>query len=253
MANHTNDGLQISRSVACGFLSLQSHNETSFQRAYALRELAANSTGYPKYLLAYEISVLLASIHDLQKRMLFDFIWNTGARINEALAVTPEDIVFDAIKPFVILHTLKQRNCPTVGRPPKRHPVKRAIPLLDPSFIERLKDHIASFCKFKSKPIWVITDDTARNWLHEGLSQCGNKGVHFSIKSITPKTLRHSFAMHLAMHGASPATIQAYLGHRDFKSTQHYLKIFTLDLSGELDSGLKFSYPVNLELLQRQK
>lgn len=251
MADNTDDRRKISRSVACSFLALQSQSETNFQKAYALRELAANSTGYPKYLLAYEISVLLASIHDLRKKMLFDFMWNTGARINEALAVKPEDIVLDAVKPFVILHTLKQRTRPTVGRPPKDNPVKRAVPLLDHSFVERLRDHIASFCKFKSKPIWGITDDTARNWLNEGLAQCRDEGIYFSITAITPKTLRHSFAMHLAMHGASPATMQAYLGHKDFKSTQHYLRIFSLDLSNELEAGLRFSYPVNVAMLQR--
>lgn len=251
MADNPDDKHKISRSVACGFLALQSQSETSFQKAYALRELAANSTGYPKYLLAYEISVLLASIHDLRKKMLFDFMWNTGARINEALAVTPDDIILDAVKPFVILHTLKQRTRPTVGRPPKDNPVKRAVPLLDQLFVERLRDHIASFCKFKSKPIWGITDDTARNWLSEGLRQCKEKGIHFSLHSISPKTLRHSFAMHLAMYGASPATMQAYLGHKDFKSTQHYLRVFSLDLSNELDTGINFSYPVNLKLLQR--
>ena len=59
--------------------------------------------------------LLLDNIASLRRRMLFDFLWNTGARINEALAVTPKDIVLDAVKPFVVLRTLKQRN-QTAGR-----------------------------------------------------------------------------------------------------------------------------------------
>lgn len=59
--------------------------------AYALRQLASATTGYPRYLLAPEVAALLDAVSDLRQRMLFDLIWNTGARINEALPVTPEE------------------------------------------------------------------------------------------------------------------------------------------------------------------
>ncbi|HBC0544910.1 TPA: tyrosine-type recombinase/integrase, partial [Citrobacter freundii] len=137
--------------------------------AYALRQLAAATTGYPRYLLAPEVAVLLDAVADLRQRMLFDLIWNTGARINEALAVTPEDIVLDAARPFVVLHTLKQRQQPRPGRPRKNQPVKRAVPLLDEAFTVRLRDHLATFTRHRTKPVWGITDDTARNWMNIAL------------------------------------------------------------------------------------
>lgn len=45
----------------------------------------------PKYLLAPEVSALLHFMPDLRRKMLFTTLWNTGARISEALALTRGD------------------------------------------------------------------------------------------------------------------------------------------------------------------
>lgn len=146
--------LQNSRSVVSVHNTPAVPVGMDYTLAYALRQLAAATTGYPRYLLAPEVAVLLDAVADLRQRMLFDLIWNTGARINEALAVTPEDIVLDAARPFVVLHTLKQRQQPRPGRPRKNQPVKRAVPLLDEAFTVRLRDHLATFTRHRTKPVW---------------------------------------------------------------------------------------------------
>lgn len=63
-----------------------------YARAVRLREMAiAADLDVPRYLLEPEISVLLSYLPDLRQRVLIETLWNTGARINEALALTPSD------------------------------------------------------------------------------------------------------------------------------------------------------------------
>ncbi|VDA18448.1 hypothetical protein BANRA_05391 [Klebsiella pneumoniae] len=56
--------------------------------ALALRQMALVQDELPKYLLAPEVSALLHYVPDLHRKMLLATLWNTGARINEALALT---------------------------------------------------------------------------------------------------------------------------------------------------------------------
>ena len=199
-----------------------------FETALAVRRLATGRDDLPRYLLAPEIAVLLAGCTDLRKRMLFEFLWNTGARINEALAVTPADIELDGVRPLVTLTTLKQQRLTKAGRPPKGH--RRTLPLLDAEFVRRLRDHLHTFTRYRTKPVWAITDDTARNWLRDTVAVCTRQGIRFSIGPISPHTFRHSYAMHLLYCGAAPLTLQDYLGHKDFKSTQVYVRIRALEV-----------------------
>ncbi|EFH4310523.1 tyrosine-type recombinase/integrase, partial [Escherichia coli] len=55
------------------------------------RQAAVVHDELPKYLLAPEVSALLHYVPDLRRKMLLATLWNTGARINEALALTRGD------------------------------------------------------------------------------------------------------------------------------------------------------------------
>lgn len=59
-----------------------------YPAALALRQMSMVHDELPKYLLAPEVSALLRYVPDLHRKMLLATLWNTGARINEALALT---------------------------------------------------------------------------------------------------------------------------------------------------------------------
>ncbi|WP_337049903.1 hypothetical protein [Serratia fonticola] len=60
-----------------------------YEHAVRLRQMAlAADLPLPHYLLAPEVAVLLSYLPDMRQRLLIDTLWNTGARINEALALT---------------------------------------------------------------------------------------------------------------------------------------------------------------------
>lgn len=56
-----------------------------YPAALALRQMAIVQDELPKYLLAPEVNALLHYVPDLHCKMLLATLWNTGARINEAL------------------------------------------------------------------------------------------------------------------------------------------------------------------------
>ena len=62
-----------------------------YPAALALRQMSMVHDELPKYLLAPEVSALLHYVPDLRRKMLLATLWNTGARINEALALTRGD------------------------------------------------------------------------------------------------------------------------------------------------------------------
>ncbi len=70
----------------------------------------------PKYLLAPEVRAQLHYMPDLKRKTLFATLWNTWARINEALALTRGDFLLRQQYPFVQLATLKQREEKASGR-----------------------------------------------------------------------------------------------------------------------------------------
>lgn len=262
---------QISRSDAAGHFSADTGAARYFdyESAVALRNLAAAyGTDMPRYLLAPEVAVLLAKVTDLRKRLFIDALWNTGGRLNEILPLTRDDFALDdplsgapLSSPFVVLRTLKQRGLEEAarnrsrrrGRPTKeeqqaerdaesliRDNPPRAVPLTDPGFVQRLREWFATVNPPAGARLWNIkSEDTARSWISQAVAAAERDGVTFSIRPVTPKTFRDSFAMHLVQHQVPQKVIQTLMGHKDAKSTEWYTRVFALDVTRQL--GVRFS------------
>ena len=72
-----------------------------YPAALALRQMALVQDELPKYLLAPEVSALLHYVPDLHRKMLLATLWNTGARINEALALTRREITDRTVRTWI--------------------------------------------------------------------------------------------------------------------------------------------------------
>ena len=118
-----------------------------YPAALALRQMALVQDELPKYLLAPEVSALLHYVPDLHRKMLLATLWNTGARINEALALTRGDFSLVPPYPFVQLATLKQRaekSTRTAGRLPAGTLPHRLVPLSDTQYVSQLQMMVAT-------------------------------------------------------------------------------------------------------------
>lgn len=217
-----------------------------YPAALALRQMAIVQDELPKYLLAPEVSALLHYVPDLHRKMLLATLWNTGARINEALALTRTDFSLAPPYPFVQLATLKQRAekaARTAGRTPASSQAHRLVPLSDKQYVSPLEMMMVTLrlripleCRNKrtgrmeKARIWEITDRTVRTWLNEAVDAAAADGVKFSVP-VTPHTFRHSYAMHMLYNGIPLKVLQSLMGHKSISSTEIYTKVFALDVA----------------------
>lgn len=215
-----------------------------YPAALALRQLALAHDELPKYLLAPEVSALLHYIPDLYRKTLVATLWNSGPRINEALALGRTDFLLQPPYPFVKLATLKQRSekaARTAGRAPAGSQVHRLVPLSDPQYVSQLEMMVATLKiplerknkktgRMEKARIWNITDRTVRTWLAEAVEAAAADGVTFSVP-VTPHTFRHSYAMHMLYNGIPLKVLQSLMGHKSISSTEVYTKVFALDVA----------------------
>lgn len=225
-----------------------------YPAALALRRMAQAHGDMPEYMLAVEVGALLHYLPDLYQQTCIDTLWNTGARINEGLALTRADFTFTPPYPYVSLATLKQRQEKAArgpGAPSKKTILHRLVPLSDSQYLTQLNSMIATLRiplerknkrtgRMEPARIWAVTDRTVRTWLNDAVARAASDGVTFSVP-VTPHTMRHSYAMHMLYSGVPLKVLQGLMGHKSMKSTEVYTRIFALDVAAR--HRVQFSMP----------
>lgn len=161
-----------------------------YPAALALRQMALVQDELPKYLLAPEVSALLHYVPDLHRKMLLATLWNTGARINEALALTRGI--------FRWCHRIRSCSWPRLSSAPKKRPgqpaelppvarAHRLVPLSDHHYVSQLQMMVATLKiplerrnkrtgRTEKARIWDITDRTVRTGLAKRLKRPPSTG-----------------------------------------------------------------------------
>lgn len=215
-----------------------------YPAALARRQMVLVQDELPKYLLAPEISALLHYVPDLHRKMFLATLCNTGASINEALALTRGDFSLAPPYPCVQLATLKQRAekaARTAGRTPAGSQSHRLVPLSDNQYVSQLEMMIAMLKiplerrnkrtgKMEKARIWEITDRTVRTWLNEAIEIAAEDRVTFSVP-VTPHSFRHTYAIQMLYAGIPLKVLQSLMGHKSISSTEVYTKFFALDVA----------------------
>jgi integrase/recombinase XerD len=149
--------------------------------------------------------------------LLLALLYDTGARIQELLELTPRECRL-AAPPYVRIRGKgrRERLCPLLPQTARlitrfltctRRAADAATPLLSNRQGERLTRHGARYLLIKY------------------LRRARTSMATLDRPGISPHTLRHTKAMHLLQAGVPLVTIKDFLGHADVKSTEVYVQI----------------------------
>ncbi len=181
--------------------------------------IKAKGLHLPSFLTEDEVKRLLSmpreSFADERDHMLFLFIYNSGARISEALSVDVSQLDF------------RSRRVLIKGKGSKlRYLFFSEITAAElKAYLEKREIFLASKGKSGEKALFVsdrgnrLPFSTSHIIFEKYASLCGFD------KEFTPHTLRHSFATHLLERGADIRAVQELLGHESISTTQIYTHV----------------------------
>jgi site-specific recombinase XerD len=142
------------------------------------------------------------------------FMYNTGARVGETLAVRACELALDA--PFqVLLHGKgnKDRMCPLW---PETVDALRAMMHHRPVSPDSLV--------FRNSRGLPLTRDGVAYILAKHTARAAMDQPHLARQRVTPHVLRHSCAVALLQAGMDLCVIRDYLGHASISTTSRYVK-----------------------------
>lgn len=183
----------------------------------------------PKAITIEQIERLLAAPNDgdvlgRRDRAMLETLYSTGIRVSELVGLNHEDLDFESEAMHVRGKGRKERIVPLGSH--ALGAIRRYIELMstDPKFA----------------PIWSARG-TGENALALFLNKHGKRLSSRSVRrkldkylrtvgldpTISPHTLRHSFATHLLDNGADLRSVQELLGHQSLSTTQVYTHLST--------------------------
>ena len=171
------------------------------------------------YLEAEEITAILkqpdrSNLEGQRDHALLGFLYNTGARIQEALNVCPQAIRFQSPPQVELLGKgRKTRICPLW---PETVDLLRALlkrqPRADdaPVFVNRYGEPLsAAGVRFK---------------LNQYVQAAAQQVPSLARKRVTPHTFRHSVGVQMVASGIDATVIRDWLGHARLDTTNHYAR-----------------------------
>ncbi|WP_417264607.1 tyrosine-type recombinase/integrase [Celeribacter sp.] len=171
----------------------------------------------PDYLEPEELQAILAqpdrsTLTGQRDHTLLSVLYNTGARIQEALDLCPQAIRFDT--PACVRLYGKGR--------------KERISPLWPETVDLLRMLLERVPRPIDKPLFVnrygnpLSASGVRFKLAEYVSAAEKITPTLAEKHVTPHSFRHATAVHLVAAGVDVTVIRSWLGHVSLETTNHY-------------------------------
>ena len=198
-----------------------------------------------KYLLEPEIKKFFSFVENHNQLILLKLLWVTGARITEALLLTPSNFVFDIDSCLMTLPTQKKRKLSKKEEYIDRNGIKeikkiyksargiRNIQIYTKNesqkmFIDELQRYIVTYKIQQNDLLFNYTRFQVYRFVKKTQSLAAQNNIFFPFE-ITPDTFRHSCAMNLVYNNVEERIIQKYMGHSRIENTRKYTRIFHIE------------------------
>jgi integrase/recombinase XerC len=173
----------------------------------------------PCYLDPAEVAAILAqpsrsTLEGTRDHALFSFLYNSGARIQEALDLCPKAIRFDS--PGCVRLTGK-------GRKERICPLWPETVLLLQNLLER-QPRAPDQRLFVNRYGEPLSPSGVRFKLAAYVKAAAETVQSLRAKHVTPHSFRHATAVHLISAGIDVTVIRSWLGHVSLDTTNHYAK-----------------------------
>ncbi len=172
----------------------------------------------PKIMSVPEVEALLEAIDttrpkELRNAAMLEIMYGAGLRVSELIHLKTSDVNLDANLVRVMGKGAKERIVPIGSR-------AREITV-------RWKDQARPLVLKQLTSPFLFVARAAKPMTRQGFWKIIKKYAAMAgiSRSITPHTLRHSFATHLLEGGADLRSVQTMLGHADISTTQIYTHI----------------------------
>ncbi|GMA61575.1 tyrosine recombinase [Alicyclobacillus fastidiosus] len=165
----------------------------------------------PQYFYQEEVENLLDHIDghsfaDVRDRALLEFIYGTGVRVSECVALDVDNVMVQEQLALVFGKGAKERYV-ILGS-------KAQVALA--RYFEQRQRVAKGEALFVNQRGGRLTDRSVRRILDQRIAQVPG------LRQLSPHGLRHTFATHLLDGGADLRSVQELLGHASLSSTQIY-------------------------------
>ena len=181
----------------------------------------------PEVLTVKEIDRMIDSIdlstsHGVRNAAMLELLYSCGLRVSECCELRFQDL------------SLEHKYLRVMGKGSK----ERLIPMSDTA-VARIMDYIPIRQEIQEKPgcrdflfLSRLGRPLSRQMVFMVIKELAKEvGIQ---KSISPHTMRHSFATHLLEGGASLSAIRDMLGHADIATTEIYTHVELTGLRDEI-------------------
>jgi site-specific recombinase XerD len=170
-----------------------------------------------RYLESAEVSAILSqpdrnTVEGQRDHALMSLLYNTGARIQEALDLRPQDVYFKSPAHVKLMGKGRKERISPIW--PETADLVTALIRRQP----RKPDEPIFVNRYKSP----LTASGFRFRLRQYVKAAAKAVPTISKKRVTPHVFRHTTAVHLVSAGVDVTVIRSWLGHAQLDTTNHY-------------------------------